>query len=286
MIPVDGPVRENVGLLGSPCFEIPRAVDRDREFNTALDDEARQQRIQKKNAHNIVTVVLFLLGNWLFTSVALLLGYAAVFYYPQLNILSVLGAAALLSFVTVLYFAFLERASLGFKPLQPKVVSIYDQYFWFHERHWKFCESPLQTLYKGTPFKNVISRLLGVKIGRKVFDGGCQFLEKTLIEIGDYTNLNEATTLQGHSLEEGVFKSDHIRIGKGCSVGCHAFVHYGTTMGDNVMLDPDSFLMKGEILDPDTTWRGNPARAVRGTVVEVAVTRPERSQPRRAAAAL
>ena len=30
MIPIDGPVRENVGLLGSPCFEIPRVVGRDR----------------------------------------------------------------------------------------------------------------------------------------------------------------------------------------------------------------------------------------------------------------
>ena len=152
----------------------------------------------------------------------------------------------------------------GFKPLQPQVVSIYDPYFWFHERHWKFCESPLQSLFKGTPFKNVISRLLGVKVGRKVFDDGCQYLEKTLIEIGDYANLNEAATLQGHSLEEGVFKSDYIKIGSGCTIGGTAFVHYGVTMGDHVVLDPDSFLMKGETVEPHATWRGNPAKAVGG----------------------
>ncbi|HKY86846.1 MAG TPA: Pls/PosA family non-ribosomal peptide synthetase, partial [Pseudorhodoplanes sp.] len=35
MIPVDGPVRENVGLLGSPAFEIPRMVDRDRDMNAS-----------------------------------------------------------------------------------------------------------------------------------------------------------------------------------------------------------------------------------------------------------
>ena len=29
MVPIDGPVRENVGLLGSPSFEIPRSVQRD-----------------------------------------------------------------------------------------------------------------------------------------------------------------------------------------------------------------------------------------------------------------
>ncbi len=29
MVPIDGPLREGVGLLGSPSFEIPRSVDRD-----------------------------------------------------------------------------------------------------------------------------------------------------------------------------------------------------------------------------------------------------------------
>ena len=40
MIPIDGPVRENVGLLGSPCFEIPRMVERDKDVNAALGPEA------------------------------------------------------------------------------------------------------------------------------------------------------------------------------------------------------------------------------------------------------
>ena len=33
MVPIDGPVRENVGLLGSPCFEIPRSAARDTGFD-------------------------------------------------------------------------------------------------------------------------------------------------------------------------------------------------------------------------------------------------------------
>jgi carbonic anhydrase/acetyltransferase-like protein (isoleucine patch superfamily) len=39
-------------------------------------------------------------------------------------------------------------------------------------------------------------------------------------------------------------------------------------IGDNVVLEPDSFLMKGEILDPGTTWLGNPARAVAGLAAQ------------------
>ena len=92
--------------------------------------------------------------------------------------------------------------------------------------------------FKGTPFKNVISRMLGVKVGKKVFDDGCRFAEKTMIEVGDYTNLNDIATIQGHSLEEGVFKSDSIKIGNGCSLDCGAYVHYGVRMGDASCSNP------------------------------------------------
>ena len=33
MVPLDGKIREGVGLLGSPCFEIPRSVERDSQFD-------------------------------------------------------------------------------------------------------------------------------------------------------------------------------------------------------------------------------------------------------------
>ena len=52
-----------------------------------------------------------------------------------------------------------------------------------------------------------------MKIGRKVFDCSRSITERTLTEIGDFTNLNEGCVLQAHSLEEGVFKSDYIRLG-------------------------------------------------------------------------
>jgi acetyltransferase-like isoleucine patch superfamily enzyme len=68
-----------------------------------------------------------------------------------------------------------------------------------------------------------------------------------------------------------VFKSDHIRMGEGCTLGPSAFVHYGVTLGDHVVLDADSFLMKGEVLDPHTTWRGNPAKLFRRNSADATV---------------
>jgi carbonic anhydrase/acetyltransferase-like protein (isoleucine patch superfamily) len=34
-------------------------------------------------------------------------------------------------------------------------------------------------------------------------------------------------------------------------------------MGDHSVLDADSFLMKGEVLEPHTVWCGNPAKLYR-----------------------
>lgn len=264
MIPIDGPIRENVGLLGSPCFEIPRMVERDREVNAQVTGEARRALLRRKNAHNLATMGLFLASRWMAFFAAIVVWHAALLAYPRFGALALFVAGAAVTILTIPYFALVERASLRFRRLTPTIASIYDPYFWSHERHWKLAEPQIGRLFAGTPFRPVILRMLGMKVGRKVFDASRSVTERTLAEVGDYANLNEGSVLQAHSLEEGVFKSDHIRIGRGCTLGPGAFVHYGVTMGEHSVLDADSFLMKGETLDPHTGWRGNPARMVRG----------------------
>jgi len=99
-----------------------------------------------------------------------------------------------------------------------------------------------------------------MKVGAKLFDCSRAIHECSLTEVGNYANLNEGCVLQAHSLEEGVFKSDYIRLGNRCSLGPGALVHYGVSIGDDVVLDADSFLMKGEMLESHTEWCGNPAK--------------------------
>ena len=265
MIPIDGPVRENVGLLGSPCFEIPRMVERDKNVNAALSETAAGSASRARTSITLVTALLFLLTRWMFFFATLFVAHLAVVNYQHYGVFSLFCAGAILSLAAILYFALIERASLGFKRLKPRMASIYDPYFWSHERHWKLSDSPIMERFAGTPFKNVVSRLVGVKIGRKVYDGGCSITDRSLTQIGDYANLNEGSVLQAHSLEEGVFKSDYVRIGSGSTLGAGAFVHYGVNMGEQVVLDADSFLMKGEVLDAHTQWRGNPATLLSGS---------------------
>ncbi len=261
MIPIDGPVREGVGLLGSPSFEIPRATLRDQQMSN-VDDGERDSQLRKKNSHNIRTMGLWLLGKWLFSYLTMYLGLTALMLYNDFGLASLVVGFIAGFALTIGYFVGLEWCSLGFRRLRPLTCTIYDDRYWLVERHWKVADTPLQSLFTGTPFKSVISRLLGVRVGKMVFDDGCMPTEKTLAVIGDYCTLNEESTLQSHSLEEGVFKSDHIKIGKGCTLGINAFAHYGVTMGDNAILAADSFLMKGETVDSNAHWLGNPAKAI------------------------
>ena len=258
MVPLDGEVREGTGLLGAPCFEIPRSVERDSRFDHLRVGEERRRRLAAKNRYNIRTMGWYLFIQWLSVFLLTIVGFAAADFYD------VLGAAALtvdmvLSLVVVVvYFVLVEHVLRGFRALRPQFCSIYDPYYWWHERLWKAPDEYFE-IFNGTPFKNVIWRMLGVRLGRRVFDDGCYFTERTLTTIGDDCTLNAGSKIQCHSMEDGTFKSAHTTIGSGCTLGIGSFVHYGVTMGDGAVLAPHAFLMKGAEVPPHAQWGGNPA---------------------------
>lgn len=277
MVPLDGKVREGVGLLGSPCFEIPRSVERDSRFDHLRTGDEQRRRLAAKNRYNIRTMGLFLFIRWLHAFALTVFGLAAVNLYETFGPITVAAAMVLSLVFSEAYFVLVERAVAGFRALQPQFCSIYDPYYWWHERYWKVPDTYFGA-FNGTPFKNVIWRLLGVRLGRRVFDDGSYFTERTLTTIGDDCMLNAGSHIQCHSLEDGTFKSDHTRIGAGCTLGVGTFVHYGVTMGDGAVLSANSFLMKGEELPPHTRWGGNPARALAASQVG-RITAPASAPP-------
>jgi non-ribosomal peptide synthetase-like protein len=260
MIPVSGPVREGVGLLGSPCFEIPRSVSRDRQLGGLSGTPVQRTLLRAKNRHNAVTMMLFLLVRWLYLSGVLLIAMLPLDGDPTLaGTLGTAGTVVADLLFTIGYFVLVDRAVTGFRALRPKSCSIYQPAFWRHERFWKVPSIAYLPMFNGTPFKGLIWRLLGVRIGRRVFDDGCSIIERSLVSVGSYATLAAGSIIQCHSLEDGAFKSDYTVIGTGCSIGSVAFVHYGVTMREGSALDADSFLMKGEDVPPEAFWGGNPA---------------------------
>jgi non-ribosomal peptide synthetase-like protein len=259
MIPIDGPVRENVGLLGSPSFEIPRTVQRDK-YEGADDPQYLEQGLHRKNIRNFFGISSVLLVQAAYASITVCATYLIIWCYLQYGMPWFLAGTLAFALFTLAFFVLHAQWSLTGGRMVPQAISIYEPYFWSVEYYWKRNEVRLLQGFAGTPFKNVMSRLLGVRVGRKVFDDGCFVTEKTMCEIGDYCTLNASTAIQCHSLEEGFFKSDYVVLGKGCTLGPNAYIQYGATLEDNTLLETDGYLMKGEVLHEGTTWQGNPAR--------------------------
>ncbi|MGW1885920.1 Pls/PosA family non-ribosomal peptide synthetase [Streptomyces sp. NPDC001970] len=272
MVPIDGPVREGVGLLGSPSFEIPRTVMRDKQFDHLAEGDELRRRLAAKNKHNAVTASLYLLMRWFHFFVVALIAMAAVDLYPTTGVSAIALTSLLTLIFTVVFYALVERIITGLQPVKPLYCSIYERPFWRHERFWKLTTHRYMQLFNGTPFKSMVWRLLGVRIGRRVFDDGCSLVERTLVTIGDGCTLNAGSIIQCHSQEDGAFKCDHATLGAGVTLGVGAFVHYGTTIGDHAQLAADSFLMKGEEVPSHAGWGGNPARET-GAVTEPRIHR-------------
>jgi len=261
MIPFDGEVHEGTGLLGSPSFHIPRTVDRDTRFDHLRTGEALRRGLKAKNRYNLRTIGVFLGARWFSVFLVLLLDVAALELAGVFGHVVMAALFALSLVITAFYFAFLERCLTRFRSLEPTYCSIYHPYFWLHERLWKVPGYEHFHAFDGTPFKTLIWRLMGVRVGKRVFDDGVHVSDRTLTAIGDDCVLNNGSRIQCHSEEDATFKSDRSTLGAGCTVGVAAVVHYGVTMDDGSELAPDSFLMKGEEVPANARWGGNPAVA-------------------------
>ncbi|GAA3777616.1 Pls/PosA family non-ribosomal peptide synthetase [Streptomyces chiangmaiensis] len=258
MVPLEGRVHEGVGLLGSPPFEIPRSVERDSRFDHLLSREELPRHLAVKNRYNLATMGLFLGAGWLYFFAVTILGTATIAARGTAGSVMVAVSAALTLVFTAFYLILVERLVTRFRPLRPQLCSIYHQDFWLHERLWKL---PVEYfhVFNGTPFKPLAWRLMGARVGKRVFDDGCYLTDRTLATIGDDCTLNLGSRIQCHSQEDGTFKSDHSTLHTGVTLGVAAHVHYGVTMGEGATLAPDSFLMKGEEVPAGARWHGNPA---------------------------
>ncbi len=116
-------------------------------------------------------------------------------------------------------------------------------------------------LLTGTPWIAPVMRLLGVKIGKRVWMDTTFITEFDLVEIGDDAAIGASTSLQTHLFEDRVMKMSTVKIGAGASIGSRSVVLYDAEVGAGASLDALSLVMKGESLPAGSRWRGVPARA-------------------------
>jgi len=114
-------------------------------------------------------------------------------------------------------------------------------------------------MLRGTPFINWYFRLMGCKIGNRVYMDTTDITEFDTIMIGNDVSLNSDCGLQTHLFEDRVMKVSTVNIGNRCTVGSDSIVLYDTIMEADSSLGNLSMLMKGETLPADSAWIGSPA---------------------------
>ncbi len=178
--------------------------------------------------------------------------------FPALYLACGLAAAA---FTIVLKWLLVGRYRPGERPL-------WNHFVWRNELinalHEHLAEPFLIGSLTGTPFVAWYFRLLGARIGRRVYLETTDFSEFDLARIGDGAELNADCTVQTHLFEDRVMKMSTIDIAAGATVGSGTLVLYDTRMEAGARLGTLSLLMKGESLPAGTAWEGIPARRLSG----------------------
>lgn len=249
--------------FGSPPLRLPA-----RQVATMFDEGARfnppkrlvAARLTMETLRTILPLSIFISLLSLLLSVV---GDLADMPHP---------ATAIAIWFAPLYFAFVLVAGLAVVALKWIVVGEYRAttkplWSWFVWRtelvtatYENLAVNLLLAPLRGTPWLAAYFRLMGAKIGRRVYLDTTDMTEFDLIEIGDDAALNDAAGLQTHLFEDRVMKVSAVRIGARATVGSLAIVLYDAVVDDGAELGDLSVLMKGESLAPGTAWEGSPAR--------------------------
>jgi len=113
---------------------------------------------------------------------------------------------------------------------------------------------------QGTPWLPIFMRVLGVKVGKRVFMNTTDITEFDMVTICDDAALNADCGPQTHLFEDRVMKVGAVKIGARSSVGSGTIILYDSELGDDTHIEALSLVMKGERLSPGTDWVGSPVR--------------------------
>ena len=254
-------LREDTTWMGSPPIFLPQ-----RQKSTAFSEETtfnptRKLRVQRA-AIEFVRVItpstcFIILISLLFSSLLLLHDYLNLLDTLLLFPFLYLGCAIAATVTTIA-----AKWVLVWR-YRPRETPLWSTLVWRNELlnalHEHLAEPFLVGALTGTPFVCWYFRLLGAKIGRRVYMETTDLSEFDLVRVGDQAALNADCTIQTHLFEDRVMKMSTIDIAPHCKVGAGSLVLYDTRLEEGAALGDLSLLMKGETLPAWTSWQGIPA---------------------------
>lgn len=139
----------------------------------------------------------------------------------------------------------------------------YPVWGWYFFRWWlvtRIVGSIPVDFLAGTPLLGLYYRLMGAKIGSRVYFGTDAVGVFDLLRIGDDTSIGHEASLLGYTIENGMLRIGRITIGQQCYVGARSMLSLNTEMQDESRLSGLSMLAEGSCLPRGECWSGSPAR--------------------------
>jgi len=117
-------------------------------------------------------------------------------------------------------------------------------------------------MIEGTQFMNMCLRLLGAKVGTRVWFDTNPPVELDLLEIGDNSIVDNHVLIVPHVMDYGRMQFSRIVIGRNCVISMDCLLMPGTAINDGVELLPGTVSSKDEGFPPYTRYQGNCAEFV------------------------
>jgi non-ribosomal peptide synthetase-like protein len=252
--------------LGSPAIYLPRRQESEK-FSDGVTFHPPYHRIATRLSIEFLRVVL--------PSVLLLISLSAaarlVYWlfeedvFESFWVLAAITPGIYLGAMLVMYLVIvaLKWLVIGRYPY-PHVAPLWSHFVWRSELITALYESAavpgLLATFQGTPFLPPLLRMLGARVGARVYLETTFLTEFDLVRVGDDAAVGFHCSLQTHLFEDRVMKMSLVRVGHGASIGPRSIVLYDSSMEDGASLDALSLVMKGERIPANTEWRGIPAQ--------------------------
>ncbi|MGL4233405.1 MAG: acyltransferase [Casimicrobium sp.] len=122
--------------------------------------------------------------------------------------------------------------------------------------------SLIRTHFIPVTLGRILYLLLGAKLGRNTYCAGV-ILDPPMVRIGENTILGHDCVVFAHVLEGPRLAYSSVRIGSGVTIGAHAVVMPGVTIGDNAIVAINAVVSKGSVIGSGEIWGGTPASFIR-----------------------
>jgi acetyltransferase-like isoleucine patch superfamily enzyme len=118
------------------------------------------------------------------------------------------------------------------------------------------------SLFRGSPIWTAYLRLNGAKIGKRVYVNSLFVSDHNLLEFGDDVVIGSEVHLSGHTVEDGLLKTAHVRLGRDVTIGLGSIIDIGVTIGDGCQVGALSLVPKHMTLERGGVYAGIPVRRI------------------------